>query len=69
MSLGGPTQTTVQSQPEYALPYVSDLFRMAQQNARIHRIHRLLTTVSLKPRPCSNKAHRWLASKLPLPAS
>jgi hypothetical protein len=33
MSLGGPTQTTVQSQPEYALPYVSDLFRMAQQNA------------------------------------
>ena len=33
MSLGGPTQTTVQSQPEYALPYVSDLYRMAQQNA------------------------------------
>ena len=33
MSLGGPAQTTVQSQPEYALPYVSDLFRMAQQNA------------------------------------
>ena len=33
MSFGGPSSTTVQSQPEYALPYVSDLFRMAQQNA------------------------------------
>jgi len=33
MSLGGPAQTVTQSQPEYALPYVSDLYRMAQQNA------------------------------------
>ena len=33
MSLGGPAQTITQSQPEYALPYVSDLYRMAQQNA------------------------------------
>ena len=33
MSLGGPSQTITQSQPEYALPYVSDLYRMAQQNA------------------------------------
>lgn len=33
MSFGGPSQTVTQSQPEYALPYVSDLFRMAQQNA------------------------------------
>ena len=33
MSIGGPSQTVTQSQPEYALPYVSDLYRMAQQNA------------------------------------